>query len=110
MAIPSQRRHEWFPPGAILTLQTLLKDEECESNAQIMAPSSQITGETLLDDALPASLPDTALLLTHELRERFLRVRKPRSQMGMGSRQAAEKATKNDNKNLNFIPTSSVTC
>lgn len=107
MAIPSQRRHEQFPPGAVLTLQTLLKDEECESDAQIAAPSSHITGETLLDDTLRVLLP---LLLTHELRETFLRVRKPRTQMGMGSRQAAEKATKNDNKNFNFIPTSSVTC
>jgi len=83
-----------YPPGAILTLQALLKDEECESDAQIAAPSSPITGETLLDDTLHVSLPDTALLLTHELRGTFPRVRKPRSQMGMGSRQAAQNPPK----------------
>jgi len=70
-----RRRHEWFPPGAVLALKTLIKDEECESKTQTAAQHFPITAETLPTYTLRRALPDTALLLIHKLTGTFLGVR-----------------------------------
>lgn len=64
-----QRRHEWFPPGALLALKTLIKDEEREPNTQI--PVQRFPTETLPGDILDLSLPDTALLLNPQNKGNF---------------------------------------